>query len=349
MDEADLRECGERLLPAIAYGDSAGLPYETMDANQVRKHMRLRMLNREDPYTLRPTELNPYIDPQPVGGWSDDTILSVAVARGIIDNPVDPIEPIAVRHVEAYRKYAEAYGPRKFGFGRSTSRAMRRLAKGEDYRKTGEPEGQGNGVLMKMAPLAYLQSARNTPEQVARKQTEALARITHNNAMAVATAQVHRNVLDWLLTEAADDAPKYVLDVALDAAEKVEDDYLGADTTLYQPQISSIFKRMLKKKAGNILNPQAISEINPKGGFHCTTTLGRAYGAFALKGSFPDNMWQAVRLGGDTDSIASIVAGMSALYPNGEFTEPADINKIRDIKSLRQTSKRLAEVALKYT
>ncbi len=343
-EEAALQECGERLLPWIAYGDSAGLPYETMKAGAIAEHMRERVANGEDPHSLQPTTKNPYIDRQPTGGWSDDTILSLAVTKAIIQTQKhggDVLDAVAVEHITAYGRYAEAFGPQKFGFGRSTIRSMERLASGRHWSESGEEGGLGNGVLMKLAPLAYFHAVSNLPSAESDKVVEQFARMTHDNAFSAMTARVHHDVLGWLL-EGDANSRQMLLDAAVEIAKMAEYAYVGMDQTLKEPILSRRLGRMALKSNFGVLDAREVIRHNPKGGFDSIGTLGRAYGAFVLKASFPENVWQAVELGGDTDSIASIVAGMNALYPLTDLKEPSDIEQLRDINDLRNISRQFS-------
>lgn len=343
-----LRECGERLLPWVAYGDSVGLPYETMNAQAIAAHMRKREAQGVDPHSLQSTNRNPYIEWQPVGAWSDDTILSQAVAAAIIktDGSSDVLlDAVAEEHVTAYRQYIKTSGPRKYGFGGSTSRSMQRLDQGGHWSEVGEKAGRGNGVLMKLAPLAYFHVISNVLSADSDKVVEQFARMTHDNAFSAMTARVHHDVLGWLLEDDSN-ARHLLLDAATEMAEMAEESYVGMDQTLTKPRLSRRLGGMAVKYSRGRLDAREVIRHNPRGGFDSVGTLGRAYGAYALKGSFPENVWQAVELGGDTDSIASIVAAMSALSPSIDYKEPNDIGLLRGISTLHETSASLGNLTL---
>lgn len=70
-----IENIGEQLLPAIAYGDAAGLPVETMSRERIAE--TYGSIDHLLPATCNPF----YIGEFTPGTWSDDTQLSMAVAR----------------------------------------------------------------------------------------------------------------------------------------------------------------------------------------------------------------------------------------------------------------------------
>jgi ADP-ribosylglycohydrolase len=70
-----------------------------------------------------------------------------------------------------------------------------------------------------------------------------------------------------------------------------------------------------------------------------------AYGSFLLEDQFPQSVFRAVELGGDSDSIGSIVATMSA-FLHGEPRFPEDYRKVFARERLERISKQLAAAAL---
>lgn len=122
---------GESLLPVVAYGDAAGLPFETKESQDIPPINGLHAI-----------EGNVYIGEHPAGTWSDDTHLSIAVARGLIDANGFSIVSQAATHIAALKHIDTGvannpdYIPaiqtngQKTGWGGSTKRSVERLAEG---------------------------------------------------------------------------------------------------------------------------------------------------------------------------------------------------------------------------
>jgi ADP-ribosylglycohydrolase len=81
----DLRRAGELLIPAIAYGDAAGEPFEGEPAGAAVNSLT--------------AGCDPVFGAHPAGVWSDDTQLSIAMAQGLIHAGRFDLDAIAHEHV----------------------------------------------------------------------------------------------------------------------------------------------------------------------------------------------------------------------------------------------------------
>jgi ADP-ribosylglycohydrolase len=70
-----------------------------------------------------------------------------------------------------------------------------------------------------------------------------------------------------------------------------------------------------------------------------------AYGAFSRQSHFPSCVYEAVSYGGDTDSIASIVAAMSVIS-SGEMERPHDLDVLEEKERLRTVGRNLVQAAI---
>ncbi len=316
MNQERLETMGGNLLPAVAYGDALGLPVEKKTAEQiVERYGRITHL-------VDITE-NPFLGEYPAGTTSDDTQLSREIAESLIACGEFDMDDIARRHVQASHET-------NLGWGGSTRKAIARLEKGVSWRQSGEPDGAGNGVLMKMAPLVYWHYARPGDDVDSEEQIEQLTRMTHDSDVAVVSSLVHQDVLFGLADTAY--TPESIPEVAHQVARTYEMDFPGA---------GSVNSRLLGQLAAlGSIAPSGIIEITPKGGFYAPETLVMAYGAFAMTPEFPESVIEAVNLGGDADSIASIVGAMSVMH-NPDVVWPDDVQKIYQLERLNDVSMEL--------
>ncbi len=346
-----LETVGENLLPAIAYGDACGLPFEAQLAQPVNSITALPSI-----------EHNAFLDiPDELKGergiWSDDTHLSLAVMISLIRTGDFSLEDVAAAHVSALDHVKGAnYEPdfipavvtdsRNNGFGGATTESINRLADGVDPHESGKNSGSGNGVLMKMAGLVYWQCVRRTPSAQSRAQIVEFTRMTHDSPVAVVSSLVHQEVLKTLLLqdtyEPKQQQPDFhrLLDSAMTSAVRLE------RLLDNEARTSGVLNRLTGKTLDSrevILNAV---EGKKGGGFYAPETLMMAYGSFTLEPHFPDCVYRAVELGGDADSIGSIVAGMAACYWGTELEFPADIEEVFAINRLRRISKDLTKLAV---
>ncbi len=335
MRHTALRQIGDQLLPAIAYGDAAGLPVETQSHAKIKE--RYGRIDR-----LLPAHENPfYIGEYDAGTWSDDTQLSLVVARSLARVGAVELRDIANLHVDAYHETPQIVRPNKQivkrGWGGSTTRSVERYMRGVSLEDCGEPQGMGNGVIMKMAPLAFWHIARETALDAVYDDCDKLTSFTHANATAKVATRLHHDVLRYLLTEDYDQE-EFVHRIV--ASARHHEDALRDTSRDVSSELMFLNEHFLFD-TDTILN-------NTDGkGFFVAQTLAMAYGAFiAHDGKFTESVYEAVNLGGDTDSTASIVAAMSVMR-GGEFEVPDDFTDTQHYPDLVSASSKLSEVALR--
>jgi ADP-ribosyl-[dinitrogen reductase] hydrolase len=336
---------GEKLLPFVAYGDSSGLPFEAKS----RSYMNAYTSEHGSISGLNETTTNPYIGSYPAGTWSDDTHLSIVMARTLINSPGFNIFDLAAEHCKALehvngcKDIHDLIPPilsenGKTGWGKGTMNAVENLLSGIEPSHSGI-DTAGNGVLMKMAPLVFWQVAQNINEQEAEDQIIAITKTTHNNPVAITASLTHKKILEYLLLE-SDFDKKHFIENASRIAKTYEGRF-GANSVL-----SKGLEKLHKNFGHGECNEDIIISLTPKHGFYAPETLIMAYGSFLSENIFPESAFRAIELGGDTDSIGSIVSTMS-LFLNENTLLPADYEKIYDYERLTKISKQLAKVSIK--
>lgn len=335
MANSALERIGRELVPAVAYGDAAGLPVET------RSHQAIgAVYGRID--SLIPTNENPfYVGEFAPGTWSDDTQLTLVIARSLARAGAFELRDIANLHAEAYFETPQVVKPNKQivkrGWGGSTTRSVERFLDGVPPEACGEKEGKGNGVVMKLAPLAYWHTVRRTGEPEVYRDCDRLTAFTHNNPTAKVATRVHHDALRYLMTSDYNQE-EFVQQVL--ASAKRHEERLG-DTS------RDISSELLFLNEHFYFDTQTILNNTDGKGFFVPQTLAMAYAAFlAHDGEFAPSVYEAVNLGGDTDSTASIVAAMSVMKTKGQFVKPADYEQTALHEMLHDTSRELAIRAL---
>lgn len=319
------------VLPAIAYGDAAGLPVEGKPAEHI--HERYGRIAE-----LQAPSDHPFFLGSARGTVSDDTQLSLAVARSLINNGFS-LESLADEHVAAYRQAPRIAEGVPCGWGGSTVKAVERMISGVSPRESGEKGKAGNGVVMKMAPLVVWQVLGEVDKRTRRGQYDLLTNMTHNSEIARICTRLHGEVLSALLegrtvSEAAD---RFIQTLAVNDFSKESELLYRA---VYNPcqTDEELAERYAAGKSGTGY------------GFYVPETLAIAYDIFlGAGGDMSAAVYRAVNLGGDSDSTASIVAAMIACQSGGAYKEPPDMESVQGIEQLRTVSTQLAEAALRRT
>lgn len=319
MNTSLLRSQGEALLPAIAYGDAAGLPVETRSAEYINERY-----GRID-HLVNTADNDYFAGVEGRGGWSDDTQLSVAVAEGLLAAGKFDLSAQATTHIAAYNDTPLIMNRRgetiQRGWGGSTIAAVDALRSGVDPLDSGIEKVAGNGVLMKMAPLVLMQVLQQVPKLERYEQYDLLTTMTHDDTMARRMTRLHGDVLHDLATKPY-------------SAERMRAVIGGS--LLRDAEARAYFSYLREP-----LDADTILENTDARGFHAPQTLAMAYGAFMMHdGEFAPSVYEAVNLGGDTDSTASIVAAMSTFATKHALELPADAVEIKRLDALKEVSAR---------
>lgn len=320
------------VLPAIAYGDAAGLPVEAMSAEQISENYG-RITELQAPSD------HPFFPGSARGTVSDDTQLSLAVAQSLIEKNGFSLESLANAHVAAYHQAPRTAEGAPCGWGGSTIKAVERMISGVPPRESGEKGKAGNGVVMKMAPLVVWQVLGEVDKRTRRGQYDLLTNMTHNSEIARICTRLHGEVLSALLEgrtvpEAAD---RFIQALAVNDFSKESELLYRA---VYHPcqTDEELAERYAAGKSGTDY------------GFYAPETLAIAYDIFlGAGGDMSAAVYRAVNLGGDSDSTASIVAAMIACQSGGAYKESPDMESVQGIEQLRTVSTQLAEAALRRT
>ena len=322
---------GRTFLTSIAYGDAAGLPVETRSAEYIAEHYGVinhLVGSSENPF---------YVGKYEPGLWSDDTQLSIAVASGLIDTDGFDLDAQANRHVIAYDSTPEMERRGitvKRGWGGSTTAAMEKLKQGIRPEASGTKDGSGNGVLMKMAPLSYWQAVHGDSDEERYEQFDQLTTMTHDSDIARLTTRLHGDVLDSLINEGYD-RERFTDTIFTSIGRHAL--ALGLSEKEYHDVFSYL--------TGTV-DKQTILANTDKKGFFAPQTLAMAYGAFvAHDADGVPSMYEAVNLGGDTDSTASIIGAMAVFATKNPVALPIDHQNLDQLDMIKEIGFQFTEYA----
>jgi ADP-ribosylglycohydrolase len=239
------------------------------------------------------------------GKTTDDTQLTIAVMNALLNSGFD-MNAIAEQHVLAYKDTVS-------GWGSTTREACKRMSEGVPWDKAGNFQGQenrglGNGVPMKVAPLAaYFQLTEN--RDYFAKNLVDFTVMTHQTSIAVSSCFAHVAAL----LECLDKTPQN-FDTKAFLIRIISSSYLGRG---YFPETlkDDISDRLLSLvdlyNNPNLLYDDAYL-VKTYGGGSCYVydSLPFAY-AFFIRSPFKiQSMIDAAYAGGDSDTNASFVGAL---------------------------------------
>ena len=245
---------------------------------------------------------------------SDDTQLTLATCESIIENGGVHSERLASHFANWF-----AAG-RITGIGSSTLKAMRDLIAGVHWGLAGSrgEYSAGNGAAMRIAPLAFLLDPKTDADRTVIRD---VCRITHHNDEAYVGALAVVIAIRSVLTGTWSRDRSFLREVAESIPDSAERDRI---------------KELLPSK---VPPSDVASRFGATGWVVDTVPLALYCAQFIVERPFPAVIAQAIEVGGDTDTIASItgqvagtVAGVAPDY-EGHFsriTESDDIIRIAE-------------------
>jgi|19_taG_2_1085344.scaffolds.fasta_scaffold00349_2 ADP-ribosylglycohydrolase len=283
---ANLEERVRAMFLGVFIGDRLGLPVETWTAERIKdQHGRI-------------TDYAPS-----KSDWSDDTQLTLAVAEGLIKKPLC-MDAQAEAHASAYEEGV-------YGMGKSTKRAIRALSEGTAWDEVSSDgtggAGLGNGIAMKISPVAAFHALRAKGSMDVMDFALDLASMTHNTEMGLCSGIAHMYAIYHCLnhnnkTFITEGFLPFVKLSAAYAKSRLSD----YDATSNDDNFMEHLKILDNHSSYNFERIVA----NLEGGCYACHSLPFTYMFFLNNNSNIEVLYDVVSAGGDTDSNGSMIAAM---------------------------------------
>ncbi|MDP1718946.1 MAG: ADP-ribosylglycohydrolase family protein [bacterium] len=297
----------EGMFLGVAIGDALGMPVEMMSLEDIAaKHGRIEEYLKPKGHTWFGGKLK-------AGMWTDDTQLTLAVAESLIARGCIDLDDLAKAHIAAMKQSV-------VGWGKSTRNSVKRLDEGVHWSVSGEKAGAGNGgtgngVVMKISPIAACIAANYMLPDEKRwtlgqyvPVLQYFVTMTHATRMALVSAMAHIGALNYCLQTKTGFSRNIF---------KVRTCYgaLIGDQTDLDPD---------RREQGNMVNrlrqlmapdwtTKTAKEIALKfgrGSCYVYNSLPFSYAFFLKAHDSIETLYEAVSAGGDTDTNGSIVGGL---------------------------------------
>ena len=259
-------------------GDAIGLPFEFKSKGEIKKQ------------DIRKLKTRGYHN-QPIGAWSDDSSMILCTMESMLNGY--SYMNIGDKFCEwKYKAHWTPYGI-LFDIGDTTAKAIMNINLRKDYSGLSEENNCGNGSLMRIIPiLFYIKDNRNERFDIIKE----VSSLTHSNMICVIACSIYLemclNILDG-----------YDKKVAYTKMKATIIDYYKE----YDLELKS-FHNILYK---DILD---INKDELSGSGYVIHTLESALYSFLSTKNFKQAIYNAILLGDDTDTVASITGGISGLY-----------------------------------
>lgn len=254
------------------------------------------------------------------GQYTDDTLMSIALAASIIEKQGFDPEHVA----QAYLNWYNTGNTR--GIGTTTAGAMMHLKIGASWQESGathnhdgRPTG-GNGTAMRASPIGlwYRKDPKGLLESAMLD-----ASITHNSfepkmgsvAVALGVAMLANGTY----------APR---DLTAEVADVVADSEVKEKLLLAQELIDDEVEHFA-----------ALARIGSGG--YVPETVGAAFYCLGATSSFKDAVVLAVKAGGDTDTTAAVAGALAGTYYGLDDIDSEYKDKVENFSLLQQLTDEL--------
>ncbi|MCL6611537.1 MAG: ADP-ribosylglycohydrolase family protein [Peptococcaceae bacterium] len=263
-----------------AVGDALGGPVENMSSAEIKEKYG----------TIREMAGGGWLDLDP-GEWTDDTSMTLDVARGILANPAYPVEEIGHNFLRWYRS-----GPKDIG--RTTAESIKNYLKAGNWKEASQMTARtlnkmdSNGGLMRTLPVTF--GYWNDMQKIAKWSAE-ICMMTHYSYEG-ATCCIFYNILVRL--SAGGGSRRQMVSRALDLTDSFCREMKITPSRFFWHMIKHI-----QKDAPRVI---------PRG--NALDTLAASVQAFLLTGSFEEALVDVVNRGEDADTAGCITGGLAGAY-----------------------------------
>ena len=277
----------------------------------------------------------------PPGTTTDDTQLTIATMRGLIDGKAEAdktgsfdsfMDAIAKAHCDALKE-TDA------GWGKSTREAIRRLQNGVSWRHSGKTSekhrGTGNGVPMKISPLgAWYATSYGAnmcdANQGFSQQCVNYSAMTHYTQMSACSGIAQAHAVYQCLWSSPDSFQKdEFIDLLCQTIWEGRLEENRGDHTFYDvshlnetdDELQTQYEKLAFAK--NNLTSEKIDELFGPGSCYVYESLPFSHAWFVKDCSSMQVLQQVVEAGGDTDTNAKMVGELiGALHGIELFEQP---------------------------
>lgn len=303
MSKEVLRDRITGMYLGIAIGDALGTPVELWPQERIAaEHGLIR--------DYLPTNRHKFHGDLMAGVTTDDTQLTLSVSDALVEAGRFDMEAMARHHLKAYNEST-------CGWGRSTRDSLENLKNGRHWTAAAAGTGVGNGIVMKIGPLAAYYACR--PESVYTKMLEAVrdfSVFTHKTSLAVSSGLAHVAALHFCMGRGA---------IGFDRAEFVDFTSSAArlgEQFLPETLTDKLADRLAGLSEAWLWSDAEIREKCGKGSPYVYNSQPFSYAHFLRSPMTIDGLYECVSNGGDTDSNGSIMASLlGAMHGPGIFPE----------------------------
>ncbi|MCA9565723.1 MAG: ADP-ribosylglycohydrolase family protein, partial [Myxococcales bacterium] len=204
------------MLIGCAIGDALGMPVESSDNSKTKT--AIRRLGGIRDFLAPQQHVYQSLRRLRPGCWTDDTQLTISIAQSIIRCQGCDYDDLADAHVTAFENLELR------GWGGATKQSCRRLAQGTSRIRSGKRGGSGNGVAVKISPVAAHSYLNGESRELLLKHCKLIGVMTHLDPRPLVGAYIIARMVQVALSSPRrwEPAPD-LLDLLVEEARWAED------------------------------------------------------------------------------------------------------------------------------
>lgn len=305
----------------LAIGDAIGVPVEFRSRQEISKNPVISM--RE--YGTHN---------QPMGTWSDDTSLTLALMDSIVEYNTIDYRDIMDRFSNWLINCDYTATGEVFDVGNSTSRAIMNYGRGVDPLECGGASEyeNGNGSLMRILPIAYYLKKCTLPIDKRMDIIHNVSALTHRHPISLIGCGIYINIAMKLLEE------KLSLYESVGQGIKNAFEYYEGKSWIDIDAYSRL------KELSSFLG---LSDIEIKSSSYVVHTLESALWCLLNTNSYAECVLKAVNLGDDTDTVGAVAGGLAGIYYGLDQIPPNWLNVIAEKSFIEELCKKMQNIVIK--
>jgi len=309
--EKDINNIKDGII-GFAIGDALGVPAEFKTREELKRYPITDMIGN-----------GTYLVPK--GTWSDDTSMTLATMKSIIEKHGINTNDMADKFVDWFRNGNYTATNQCFDIGRATFQALAQYELKIDEAVNCGLDGEmdnGNGSLMRMLPIAYYIAFKNYKDFDIDDKTiynivKDVSSITHKHEISILGCYIFvRFAIEIIEGKFKDIAYEYIKNL---------------DYSFFKDETIEKYRRILKEN----IKEKNVDDIKTTG--YIVDTLEAVFWLFLNSKDYNTTILKAVNLGDDTDTVAAITGGLLGIHYGIERIDEKwkeDLKKINYIKNL---------------
>lgn len=289
------------LLIGCAFFDSLGIGFETRSYQEVQNYV----IAHPKWFTsfVSPTT-NPFFDCSKFepGIFTDDFQLTFAITKSLVERGKIDIHDIAEKHINEYHISTN-------GWGNGTLSSVKRLMEGCSPFESGSKESVGNGVLMKITPVAYYFSLNKSNFQQQLQTINQITSMTHDNELSQILTNLHVYLLVHLFAHKSINIQDFNVCCKNFSSLCNHSFNIQLINEIIDSTVNKI-NQLLQKFQNDDITDHDLLKISNNANFHQIDTFNLIWSLILINGINVDLPLRAISLGGDTDTTGSILGSI---------------------------------------